>query len=407
MKKKNLTQRLIIIALVTLAGIYIVIGPRRKPTLQDFTWSGIKATLDSNINLGLDLKGGSHLVMRVKTDDFLKLLTENNAPAIENAAKEAGLAPKGVRAETAGSYRIILEATDASNLARIDEEVRKKVDLQEWATSNSGNTITWTLSPTAQRALAEQATEQAHKIILSRLEGVGVVEPLVQRHGSQSSHQILVQMPGISDPQRVKELLKADSNLELVHVVGQPNPAPTQTYATKEEAEAMLVAMKNIDFPRPMTFNLITEIIRTNDLKPEGAYITELSGGVFISVLKLKSERGVREYDARPSDSITIALMFNCPIFVSQKIIDSAGFPVPEKYKKMVPQEKGIENLTQLIENSLFEMKTKLESFKTRKSASDIQEQVDKLMDIVFIALFTKSLLSRKGSITTPSGKDF
>ena len=74
MKKKNLLQRTIIIALVTLVGIYIVIGPRRTPTLHDFTWSGIKATLASNIRLGLDLKGGSHLVMRVKTDEFLKKL---------------------------------------------------------------------------------------------------------------------------------------------------------------------------------------------------------------------------------------------------------------------------------------------------------------------------------------------
>lgn len=240
MKKKNLVQRLIIVALVTLAGLYIVIGPRHKPTLHDFTWSGIKATLASNIHLGLDLKGGSHLVMRVKTDDSLKALTEGNALAVQNAAKEAGFPAKEVKAETSGGYKITLEANDAATLSKVDEEVRKKVDLQEWTTQNSGNTINWTLNPTAQRALAEQATEQAHKIILSRLEGVGVVEPLVQRHGSQSSHQILVQMPGISDPQRVKELLKADSNLELVHVVGQPNPAPAQTYATKEEAEGSL-----------------------------------------------------------------------------------------------------------------------------------------------------------------------
>jgi preprotein translocase subunit SecD len=240
MKKKNLVQRLIIVALVTLAGLYIVIGPRRKPTLHDFTWSGIKATLASNIHLGLDLKGGSHLVMRVKTDDFLKALTEGNALAVQNAAKEAGFPATEVKAETSGGYKITFEANDPATLSKVDEEVRKKVDLQEWTTQNSGSTVSWTLTPTAQRALAEQATEQAHKIILSRLEGVGVVEPLVQRHGSQSSHQILVQMPGISDPQRVKELLKADSNLELVHVVSQPNPAPSQTFTTKEEAEASL-----------------------------------------------------------------------------------------------------------------------------------------------------------------------
>lgn len=240
MKKKNLVQRTIIIAVVTLVSLYIVIGPRRKPKLSDFAWSGIKTTLASNIRLGLDLKGGSHLVMRVKTDDFLKTLTEGNRLAIENAAKGAGFQPKEVRAETAGNYAITLEADDPSKLSAIEEAVRQKVDLTDWSVSKSGNTITWTLTPTAQRNLAEQATEQAHKIILSRLEGVGVVEPLVQRHGAQNSHQILVQMPGIQDPERVKQLLKADSNLELVHVVSPPSPAPVQTYNTKEEAEASL-----------------------------------------------------------------------------------------------------------------------------------------------------------------------
>jgi preprotein translocase subunit SecD len=97
MKKKNLLQRTIIIALVTLVGIYIVIGPRRRPTLYDFTWSGIKATLASNIHLGLDLKGGTHLVMRVKTDEVLKNLTLADAIAIVNAATDAGLPVMEVR----------------------------------------------------------------------------------------------------------------------------------------------------------------------------------------------------------------------------------------------------------------------------------------------------------------------
>jgi preprotein translocase subunit SecD len=241
MKKKNLLQRSIIIAVVTLAGIYIVIGPRHRPALKDFTWSGIKATLAANINLGLDLKGGSHLVMRVKTDEFLKSLTEGNAGAIQVAAKDAGLPVKEVKGETAGgNYRIILEALDPSKLSEIEEAVKKKVDLNEWSSSPSGNTITWTLTSTAQRALAEQATEQAKKIIESRLDAVGVAEPLVQRHGSQSSHQILVQMPGIQDPERVKQLLKAESKLELVHVVSPQSPAPVQTYTTEEEAKTSL-----------------------------------------------------------------------------------------------------------------------------------------------------------------------
>ncbi len=95
MKKKNLLQRSIIIGIVTLAGLYIVIGPHgRRPHFKDFTYSGIKATLADNIRLGLDLKGGSHLVMRVKVEDYLKRLTEDNAIAAQNVAKEPGLEVK-------------------------------------------------------------------------------------------------------------------------------------------------------------------------------------------------------------------------------------------------------------------------------------------------------------------------
>lgn len=243
MKKKNLLQRTIIIGLITLAGIYAVIGPRRRPTLHDFTWSGIKATLAANIHLGLDLKGGSHLVMRVKTDEVLKNLTMTNAAAITLTSKTAGLPVKEARPEVGnGSYRIVLEATDPSKLSEIEAAVKKKIDLSEWNSSTSGNTITWNLPSLAQATIAEQATEQAQKIIESRLDAVGVAEPLVQRHGAQSSHQILVQMPGIHDPERVKNLLRAESKLELVHVIGPPSPSPFQSFNTETEAKSSLGA---------------------------------------------------------------------------------------------------------------------------------------------------------------------
>lgn len=240
MKKRNLLHRAIIIAVVTLAGLYIVIGPRHRPTLKDFTWTGIKATLASNIRLGLDLRGGSHLVMRVKVDDFLKQLTLDNGSAAEMAAKQAGFQITEVKTDTTSGYSMTLVAADAANLSQIEEAVKSKVDLNDWSMSASGNEITWSLSITSQRSLSEQATQQAEKIINDRLDQFGVAEPLVQRHGATSAHQILVQMPGIQDPERVKELLKADSKLELVHVISPPSPAPTQTYATEAEAIASL-----------------------------------------------------------------------------------------------------------------------------------------------------------------------
>jgi len=251
MKKKNLLQRLIIIGIVTLAGFYMVIGPHgRRPHLKDFTAAGIKANLAQNIHLGLDLKGGSHLVMRVKVDEFFKKLTEESAIAAQNAAKDAGFDVKEAHAETSGgNYRVVLQVADPSKSQELRDAVEKKADLSDrvgWSFSSSGSTLIWTLTGTAQRTLAESATDQAMKIIETRINAVGVTEPTLARHGGQNSHEILLQMPGMQDPEHVKELLKGQSHLELVHIVSPPSPAPHQTYASKEEAIASLNSGGNI-----------------------------------------------------------------------------------------------------------------------------------------------------------------
>jgi preprotein translocase subunit SecD len=240
MKKKNLLARVIIIVVVTLVGLYLVIGPRRRPTLRDFTWSGIKTSLASNIRLGLDLQGGSHLVMRVKTEDYLRRLTEENYVAAQNGAKDAGYDIKGGQADTnGGNYRVILEPADPSKAAEIKDAVEKKVELGDtsiWSYNASGSQMTWSMTVPAQKLLADNATTQALNIIDSRINALGITEPTLQSHGAQSSHQILLQMPGVQDPERIKEILKGESRLELVHVVGPPSPAPSTTYPTEQAA---------------------------------------------------------------------------------------------------------------------------------------------------------------------------
>src|SRR4030095_991401 len=201
MKKTNLLQRTIIIAIVTIVGLYAVIGPRRKPTLHDFSWSGIKATLASNIHLGLDLKGGSHLVMRVKVDDYLKHLAEAKAVAADMAAKAAGFEVRQARAEIGGgNYAVVMDIGDSSKINEIRPAVEKKVELGDtsmWSFSSSGATMRWSLTSAAQRLLADNATQQALNIIESRINALGITEPTLQTHGAQRSHHILLQMPGV------------------------------------------------------------------------------------------------------------------------------------------------------------------------------------------------------------------
>ncbi len=244
MKKKNLLTRVIIIVIVTVVGVYLVIGPRRRPHLKDFTWSGIKQTLNSNIHLGLDLQGGSHLVMRVKTEEYLKRLTEESYNAAQNAAKDAGYQTKDGRADAGnGTYRIVVPLVDASKAAEAKAAIEKKVELGDsnvWSYSTSGDQLVWTMTTAAQRTLADNATTQALNIIDSRINALGIAEPTLQTHGAQSSHQILLQMPGVQDPERVKRILQGESRLELVHVVGSTSPAPATTYASEAEAVASL-----------------------------------------------------------------------------------------------------------------------------------------------------------------------
>ena len=237
MKNKSIKVRTIIILAVTLVGIYLVIGPRGTLTKADFTWNGVKQNLEENISLGLDLKGGSHLVMRVKTDEYLKTLTENNAQAALTALQDANVPTAGSNVVAAdGTFSVSITANDPAQTQTVIDEVKKKVDFVNWTESVNGPTVTWSLPSTIQTTLKNQAVEQAMRIIDSRINAFGVKEPTLQRHGAESSGQILLQMPGVDDPERVKKLLNADSNLQLMKVVSPPSPAPVQTYPSEQAA---------------------------------------------------------------------------------------------------------------------------------------------------------------------------
>ncbi len=241
MKNNGLLIRTAIIVVITIIGIYLVFGPRGAVSADSFTLQGIKNNLANNINLGLDLKGGSHLVMRVKTEEYLKKLTENNESAALTAAKDAQLPVTDASyvAEN-NNYQITLNLSDTSKTPEVVEAVRKKVDFANWTQSTSGNSVIWSLPLQVQAKLKEQATDQALKIIESRINAFGVKEPTLQRQGRPDSGQILLQMPGVENPERVKTLVGETSRLELMKIVTPPNPSPVQTYPTKEAALATI-----------------------------------------------------------------------------------------------------------------------------------------------------------------------
>jgi preprotein translocase subunit SecD len=139
--------------------------------------------------------------MRVKTEEYLKRLTENTESALLQAAREAKddsgqPLPVGEASFVAenGVYEITLRVTDPSKSQAVIDAVKKKVDLVNWTQSTSGNAITWSLPKQMQAHLKDQATDQAFKIIDSRINAFGVKEPTLQRQGASDSGLILLQM---------------------------------------------------------------------------------------------------------------------------------------------------------------------------------------------------------------------
>ena len=298
MKNSSLWIRTILIVLVTLFGIYLVIGPRHSFTASDFGWEGIKHNVAENINLGLDLKGGTHLVMRVKTDEYLGTLTRENMNAAVLAAKEANLpvADGAVTTEN-GNYSVTLNLSDPAQADAVIDAVKKKVDFVSWSEDISGNQITWTLPTQIQTALKDQAVEQAMQIIDTRINAFGVAEPTLQRHGATNSGQILLQMPGVDDPERVKTLLNADSNLELMEVVSPPNPN-LQTYPTREAALQSIGGKETADrkvFPYSERDDTTTDPAQQNQPPKEPSRFIVVKSPAVVSGSELRSADAVSQ----------------------------------------------------------------------------------------------------------------
>jgi preprotein translocase subunit SecD len=214
-------------------------------------WSGqgLLQAMQQRIHLGLDLKGGTHLILQVQVNDAVNVDSDN---AIERLKQE-------LRARKI-NYTEITKPDPANNP---DKVVMKGVppeasaDLRSIVTDrlpeynlNSGAENTWTLSMKPQNlaALKNQAVTQAIETIRNRIDQLGVSEPVIQEHGL-GQYQILVQLPGVDDPARVKEIMQSTAMLEIRQALGGPYSSEQQ--ALQEHGgvlppDAVIMKGKNI-----------------------------------------------------------------------------------------------------------------------------------------------------------------
>src|SRR5437868_2740299 len=237
---KKIRTRMLIILVVTLAGLVVIFKPHHKLTAQDISsWSQIKQNLGEHIHLGLDLKGGSHLVMQVQVDDVINKKTQQNVEAAKTKLQQKNLPFTEIKAQ--GINQVVISVPDAARNGDIVNEVQNDFG-RDWTISDRGTQIIATLDEGAANQLRDRATDQAKQIIENRVNAFGVTEPVVARQGGEGTYQILIQMPGVDDPERIKNVLKADSNLEL-----RLEAKGTSVYPTREAAEQALKGLPNAD----------------------------------------------------------------------------------------------------------------------------------------------------------------
>ena len=206
--QKNLRWKLILILVLMAICVYFFISPRENG-----------ARLLSRMNLGLDLKGGIHLVLKVVTDDALNQELFQDADRISQELKSKNIAFAGAKKGNGYSVEIAGVDSAGSNEARqyFASTYDRKYSLKSTTLEGKTN-FSLTLMGTYLRDARESTVRQALETIRRRVDALGVTEPSLQIYGESGQDvqdQIIVELPGVDDPDRVKSLIENTAQLEL------------------------------------------------------------------------------------------------------------------------------------------------------------------------------------------------
>ena len=222
--KKNLGIRLIVIvATLVVFVVGIIFGPpsnwgSSKDALRK---GGFKAALLNNIHLGLDLRGGTHLILQVMVDEAVGAETDNTVEQLKAEFAKENIQVGELAKDPNRQDRIVIKgAANSPQLGAIRDYVSSSLG-SEYDSSSSGDDLVLDLKPSYANDIKKRAVEQAIETIRGRVDTLGVSEPVIEEHGL-GDYQILVQLPGVDDPARVKDIIQSTARLELKHEFGGP-----------------------------------------------------------------------------------------------------------------------------------------------------------------------------------------
>ena len=222
--QKNLVVKAIFIVAVMLIFVFGIFG-----IPKGLSGSSLQAAVLGRIHLGLDLKGGTHLILQVVVNDAVNADSDHAIERLKEEMRARNINYNDIAKPDAANQPDHIQIKgvppeSSSDLRGIVQDRLPEYDLV------SGPENSWVLSmkPSQLTELKDRAVKQAIETIRNRIDQLGVSEPVIQEHGL-GDYQILVQLPGVDDPARVKEIMQSTAMLEIRQSFGGP-------YGSEQEA---------------------------------------------------------------------------------------------------------------------------------------------------------------------------
>ncbi len=191
------------------------------------TPAALKASLLRRIHLGLDLSGGTHLILQVMVDEAIGATTDSDLVRMQTDLTAAGIVATGSKPNPPDPALMQFAGIPAAKLSDARGVLSNRYAAQYEFGENAG-ALTATMKPSIVAELKASTLQQAQEVITNRVNTLGVSEPVIAPY-NVGSNQILVELPGIDDPARVKDVIQSTARLEI-HLVDS-GPFPTEDAA--------------------------------------------------------------------------------------------------------------------------------------------------------------------------------
>ncbi|HWZ75920.1 MAG TPA: protein translocase subunit SecD [Candidatus Sulfotelmatobacter sp.] len=216
MNKKLLWQLLFIVGTM----LFFLFGIFGIP--KGFSGDALLAALTDHIHLGLDLKGGTHLILQVQVNEAVNVDAQNAMELLKDQLRSHKIDYTDISQSDPQNNpdRLVLKGVPPaarSDLRSIVLERLPEYDI----TPGASDTWNMAMKPSNLSDLKTRAVQQAIETIRNRVDALGVSEPTIQEHGL-GQYQILVQLPGVDDMTRVQEIMQNTAMLEIKQVMSGP-----------------------------------------------------------------------------------------------------------------------------------------------------------------------------------------